>query len=49
MAREVLSGQRRFDFAEAREAFADLECAPLLGPASLSVGHGRHQAAGVGA
>lgn len=29
-AREILSGQKRLDFGEAREAFADLERAPLL-------------------
>jgi len=32
MAREILSGQRRFDFLEARAFFADLEAAPLLTP-----------------
>ena len=30
LAREPLSGQKKFDFAEARERFADLEEAPLL-------------------
>lgn len=30
IGQEVLTGQRRLDFGEAREAFADLEAAPLL-------------------